>query len=43
MHIMHEKISTSQTPQGERIPSNKKPNVEPYEDDEDLSEPVPRI
>ena len=43
MHIMHEKIGTSQTPQGERIPSNKKPNVEPDEDDEDSHGPVPEM
>ena len=30
-------------PKWSGVPSNKKPNVEPYEDDEDLSEPVPRI
>ena len=41
--ILHKKIGTSHAPVGTEIPSNRKANVEPYEDDEYSSDSDPDL
>ena len=43
MKILHKHIGTSQTPNGAGVPSNKKPNIKPYQDDKDSSESMSEI
>ena len=43
MHILHERIGTSKTPTGTGVPSNRKENVEPYNDNQESSEPMTEI
>ena len=43
LRILHKKIGTSHTPAGTEAASNRKANVEPYEDDEDSSNSDPDL
>ena len=43
LRILHKKIGTSHIPAGTEEPSNRKANVEPYEDDEDSSDSEPDL
>ena len=46
LRILHKSVGTSQRPKGAGVPSNKKPNIKPREDDDEEegeSEPAPKI
>ena len=43
LRILHKNIGISHTPAGKETPSNRKANVEPYEDDEDSSDSNPDL
>ena len=43
LRILYERIGISQKSSGSGVPWNRKANVEPYEDDDESSEPDPKI
>ena len=43
LRILHKRIGTSKILGGKGVPSNRKENVEPYEDDEEACEHVTEI